>query len=99
MQIGIFPNPSLNSQLEQERFERFTSLLTEGQTVFQAVENVQIQRWEKVVWNVAWVSALWKRDFSGADDAEFNYYLDDARHSDMAEVIGKLHASNQEANG
>lgn len=56
MQIGLFPNPQLDDQLEQERFQRFTSLLTEGKTVFQAVDNVQIQRWEKVVWNCAWNS-------------------------------------------
>lgn len=58
MQIGLFPNSSLDAQLEKQRFKSFTSLLTEGQTVFQAVDNVQIQRWEKVVWNVAWVSML-----------------------------------------
>lgn len=56
MQIGIFPNPKLDTALEKSKFEGFTALLTEGKTVFQAVDNVQVQRWEKVVWNAAWNS-------------------------------------------
>ncbi|TGJ78416.1 hypothetical protein E0Z10_g10351 [Xylaria hypoxylon] len=56
MQIGIFPNPSVELSLEQERLDRFASLLTLGKTVFQIVPNIQVQRWEKVVWNAAWNS-------------------------------------------
>jgi len=56
MQIGLFPNLQLDRSLEKQRLDKFTSLLTEGKTVFQVVENVQIQRWEKVVWNCAWNS-------------------------------------------
>lgn len=56
MQIGLFPNSKLDSSVEQKKLDTFVSLLTEGQTVFQVVENVQIQRWEKVVWNAAWNS-------------------------------------------
>jgi len=56
MQIGLFPNPDLEKMVEKERLDRFAGLLSEGQTVFQVVENIQIQRWEKVVWNAAWNS-------------------------------------------
>lgn len=56
MQIGLFPNPQLDEPKEQQRLQVFASLLKEGNTVFQVVDNVQIQRWEKVVWNVAWNS-------------------------------------------
>lgn len=56
MQIGLFPNPQLDATKEQKRLQLFASLLKEGGTVFQVVDNVQIQRWEKVVWNVAWNS-------------------------------------------
>lgn len=56
MQIGIFPNPQIEASKEKERLDLFASLLKKGNTVFQVVDNVQIQRWEKVVWNVAWNS-------------------------------------------
>ncbi|GAP89593.2 putative 2-dehydropantoate 2-reductase [Rosellinia necatrix] len=56
MQIGLFPNPSVEESLEKGRLDKFASLLTPGKTVFQVVPNIQIQRWEKVVWNVAWNS-------------------------------------------
>lgn len=56
MQIGLFPNKALDSTVEQARLKNFTALLTEGNTVYQIVDNIQIQRWEKVVWNAAWNS-------------------------------------------
>jgi len=56
MQIGLYPNPNLDNATEKARLDRFAGLLEEGQTVFQVVENIQIQRWEKVVWNAAWNS-------------------------------------------
>ncbi|KAH0845460.1 hypothetical protein FOPE_11857 [Fonsecaea pedrosoi] len=55
-QIGIFRNPELDPAVEQARLDEFTSLLREGHTPFSVEDNVQIQRWEKVVWNVAWNS-------------------------------------------
>lgn len=55
-QIGLFPNPQLDAKKEKERLDLFTSLLEEGGTKFEVVDNIQIQRWEKVVWNVAWNS-------------------------------------------
>ncbi|KAI1121183.1 2-dehydropantoate 2-reductase [Nemania abortiva] len=56
MQIGLFPNHSVEQGLERERLNQFASLLTQGKTVFQIVPNIQVQRWEKVVWNAAWNS-------------------------------------------
>lgn len=54
MQIGLFPNPSVSSSTEQSRLNTFSALLTHGQTKFQVLEDMQRQRWEKVVWNAAW---------------------------------------------
>ncbi|ORY70327.1 2-dehydropantoate 2-reductase [Pseudomassariella vexata] len=53
MQIGLFPNLTHSPEMETQRMNDFASLL-EGNTVFQIVPNIQIQRWEKVVWNAAW---------------------------------------------
>lgn len=55
-QIGIFPNAALDATFEKAKLDEFTSLLSEGKTPFTIEENIQIQRWEKVVWNVAWNS-------------------------------------------
>lgn len=54
--MGLFPNPQLDAAVEKTRLEKFASLLKEGGTVFEVMDNVQIQRWEKVVWNCAWNS-------------------------------------------
>lgn len=56
MQMGLFPNKTLDPDLERRRLDEFASLLTHGKTVFQVVPNIQVQRWEKVVWNAAWNS-------------------------------------------
>ncbi|KAH8172179.1 ketopantoate reductase panE/ApbA domain-containing protein [Sarocladium implicatum] len=54
MQIGLFPNKGASTETETARLEQFASLLKGGQTKFQIVPNIQVQRWEKVVWNAAW---------------------------------------------
>jgi 2-dehydropantoate 2-reductase len=56
MQIGLFPNAAVDAAVEQRRLDEFAGLLTTGKTVFQVVPNIQVQRWEKVVWNAAWNS-------------------------------------------
>ncbi|KAJ5943720.1 hypothetical protein N7516_003888 [Penicillium verrucosum] len=56
MQIGLFSNPKVETQVEQRRLQTFADLLRNGKTRFQVLEDMQIQRWEKVVWNVAWNS-------------------------------------------
>lgn len=56
MQIGLFPNPGGNQAYDAERLDKFATLLAAGQTSFQIVPDIQVQRWEKVVWNAAWNS-------------------------------------------
>ncbi|RJE21738.1 hypothetical protein PHISCL_05922 [Aspergillus sclerotialis] len=56
LQIGLFLNPSLDHSLEQARLHTFASLLEEGKTRFQILDDIQRRRWEKVVWNCAWNS-------------------------------------------
>ncbi|GFF33545.1 putative 2-dehydropantoate 2-reductase [Aspergillus udagawae] len=56
LQIGLFPNSSLDGSVENSRLDEFTSFLTAGGTKFQVVEDMQLPRWEKVVWNAAWNS-------------------------------------------
>ncbi|KAJ4509085.1 hypothetical protein HRR75_006054 [Exophiala dermatitidis] len=53
-QIGVYPNEALDPAVEKSRLDEFTSLLREGETPFTVEDNIQIQRWEKVVWNAAW---------------------------------------------
>ncbi|GJC94511.1 2-dehydropantoate 2-reductase [Colletotrichum higginsianum] len=55
MQIGLYPNEA-DPSVERQRLDSFAALLTEGNTVFQVVPDIQVQRWEKVVWNAAWNS-------------------------------------------
>jgi len=55
-QIGVFPDKSLDPSMERDKLNEFTSLLREGRTPFTVEDNIQIQRWEKVVWNCAWNS-------------------------------------------
>ncbi|KAE8371202.1 ketopantoate reductase PanE/ApbA C terminal-domain-containing protein, partial [Aspergillus bertholletiae] len=53
-QIGLFPNISVDETVERTRLTTFASLLEQGETKFQVLEDMQRQRWEKVVWNAAW---------------------------------------------
>lgn len=54
MQIGLFQNKDADAAIESSRLKEFASLLEHGRTKFQVVDNIQVQRWEKVVWNAAW---------------------------------------------
>lgn len=54
--MGLFPNEDSDQAIESQRLDEFAGLLTTGKTVFQVVPNIQVQRWEKVVWNAAWNS-------------------------------------------
>lgn len=56
MQIGLFPNGSVDDGVEKTRLDTFASLLEEGETRFRILADIQRRRWEKVVWNVAWNS-------------------------------------------
>ncbi|KAK4503250.1 hypothetical protein PRZ48_006678 [Zasmidium cellare] len=54
MQIGLFPNPNIDEGVENQRLSTFAHLLTTGGTKFNLEENIQVKRWEKVIWNAAW---------------------------------------------
>ncbi|OKL63251.1 hypothetical protein UA08_01845 [Talaromyces atroroseus] len=56
MQIGLFPSSISPSATEQTRLSTFSSLLSGGNTNFTVLEDMPLQRWQKVVWNAAWNS-------------------------------------------
>lgn len=56
MQIGLFPNTQVDKSMEQKRLDTFAELLRNGRTRFKVLDDMQPQRWEKVVWNAAWNS-------------------------------------------
>lgn len=56
MQVGLYPNKAGDETRDTQRLSQFESLLSIGKTIFQIVPNIQVQRWEKVVWNAAWNS-------------------------------------------
>lgn len=49
MQIGLFPNPNVDANVEQSRLKKFAELLEKGGTTFQIEEDIQMKRWEKVI--------------------------------------------------
>lgn len=55
-QIGLFPNPTLKNEVEMERLNRYLDILKFGGTPYDLEEDMQVKRWEKVVWNAAWNS-------------------------------------------
>lgn len=55
-EVGLFPNDRVPVELERERLDNFAALMRQGGTNISVEENVQLKRWEKVVWNVAWNS-------------------------------------------
>ncbi|KAI4721378.1 2-dehydropantoate 2-reductase [Aureobasidium sp. EXF-10727] len=67
MQMGLFSNPSVSHDLEQERLDTFAALLKSGKTVFQVEDDIQIKRWEKVTWNAAWNSITTLTDVNTQD--------------------------------
>jgi 2-dehydropantoate 2-reductase len=55
-QIGLYYNPKLDRNQELQCLGRFTALLSAGNTPFDVENNMQLKRWEKLVWNAAWNS-------------------------------------------
>lgn len=53
-QMGLFSNPSADPSLEKQKLEQFTEFFRIGKSPFSVEENIQINRWEKCVWNAAW---------------------------------------------
>ncbi|KAI4737129.1 hypothetical protein E4T50_12391 [Aureobasidium sp. EXF-12298] len=49
--IGLYPNPEVDPALEDARLEGFVAMLRAGETSYTISDNIQIKRWEKVVWN------------------------------------------------
>ncbi|KAM0344952.1 hypothetical protein ACHAPU_007086 [Fusarium lateritium] len=56
MQVGLYSNKAGDKSRDIQRLSQFESLLSIGRTIFQIVPDIQVQRWEKVVWNAAWNS-------------------------------------------
>jgi ketopantoate reductase len=53
-EIGLFSNPGSDPKQEESRLENLASIMQQGGTNISVEENVQVKRWEKVVWNAAW---------------------------------------------
>ncbi|KAI5198131.1 mandelate racemase/muconate lactonizing enzyme family protein [Aureobasidium subglaciale] len=67
MQMGLFPNTSIDKTLEQSRLDTFANLLITGNTIFQVESDIQVKRWEKVTWNAAWNSITTLTDVNTQD--------------------------------
>ena len=52
-QMGLFPNPRLDKDLEKARLDNFAHLLRNGGTILSVEDNVQVQRCEKCIGNAA----------------------------------------------
>jgi 2-dehydropantoate 2-reductase len=79
--LGLFTNPQIDASLEQQRVERYASLLRAGGTSVSLEPNVQVKKWEKVVGNIFWnpVSAIIRQ----------NMGVDFLSSSEEAEQFGK----------
>jgi ketopantoate reductase len=51
--IGLYPNPRLDATVEETRLEGFAAMLRAGGTPYTISDDIQVKRWEKVVWNVS----------------------------------------------
>ncbi|KAG9121408.1 hypothetical protein FRC07_002642 [Ceratobasidium sp. 392] len=54
-EIGLFAS-SLDPALERDRLESLSEVFTKGGLEVEVAENIQVRRWEKVIWNCAWNS-------------------------------------------
>lgn len=55
-EIGLFANPGSSVEQERTKLEHFAEIMRQGGTNIAVEEDVQMKRWEKVVWNAAWNS-------------------------------------------
>lgn len=53
-EIGLFSNPGSDLEEEKSRLEHFSSIMRQGGTNISIEDDVQVKRWEKVIWNAAW---------------------------------------------
>ncbi|THZ99174.1 2-dehydropantoate 2-reductase [Aureobasidium pullulans] len=49
--IGLYPNPRIDATVEEARLEGFAAMLRAGGTPYTISDDIQVKRWEKVVWN------------------------------------------------
>ncbi|THW89110.1 2-dehydropantoate 2-reductase [Aureobasidium pullulans] len=49
--IGLYPNPRIDATVEETRLEGFAAMLRAGGTPYTISDDIQVKRWEKVVWN------------------------------------------------
>ncbi|ATZ53174.1 hypothetical protein BCIN_09g00580 [Botrytis cinerea B05.10] len=56
LQLGLFPNPNVSTEIEDKRLNVFSELLSAGKTPHEVFSPSRLQtaRWEKVIWNCAW---------------------------------------------
>lgn len=52
--LGLYPNPDVDAKLEQQRLDAFVDLLEGGGTKYEVHDDIQIPRWEKLIWNAVW---------------------------------------------
>ena len=86
--IGLYPNPEVDDALENERLEGFAAMLRAAETSYEISDDIQVKRWEKVVWNVSpsvYPSGRHIIDF--ADCMESSYHIDTAKHTRMALLL------------
>lgn len=56
--LGLYANEDVKESVEQDRLAAFTGLLAYGRSPYTiwGRKEIQVQRWEKVIWNCAWNS-------------------------------------------
>lgn len=64
-EIGLFPNTNSSPEQERSRLESFAEIMRKGGTNISIEDDVQLKRWEKVVWNAAWNSIGRYRSIAG----------------------------------
>lgn len=52
--LGLHRNAALPAELEVKRLNAFFALLERGGTNVAIQDDIQLKRWEKVTWNIAW---------------------------------------------
>lgn len=86
--IGLYPNPEVDAALENERLEGFAAMLRVAETSYAISDNIQVKRWEKVVWNVSLSGyPSGKHNTDLADCMESSYHTNTAKHTRMALLI------------
>ncbi|KAF2725439.1 2-dehydropantoate 2-reductase [Polychaeton citri CBS 116435] len=53
-ELGLYPNPDLDAAMERSRLDKFCSFFRNGGSSYIVYEDIQVQRWTKVIWNIAW---------------------------------------------